>query len=148
MIKETAVSTILYYLDKNSPRYLLGRDCVEEDNYWSFIRGRTNDKERLEQTAKRVVFDDSKLKDVNIIRGFKEEAHYKYKKDNKDSVDKRVVYLLSQISKQKSTKVVSLQTNREFLWVGYNEAIKLLEFSDQRQVLEKANLFLEDHLKS
>jgi len=143
MANETSVSTILYYFEKVSPKFLLLKYNIHGQTHWDFIKGKIEKGEKLEETAKRETFEEANIKGIKIVRGFKEESTYNYQKNTGESVDKMVVYFLSKIPKEKSRMVRIAEEHQDFKWATYNQARKLLEFPNQLQVLDKANSFIK-----
>jgi len=143
MVNETSVSTILYYFEEVSPKFLLLKYNIYGQTHWDFIKGKIEKREKLEDTAKRETFEEANIERIKIVRGFKEKSTYNYQKNTGESVNKIVVYFLSEIPKERSREVRISEEHQDFKWATYNQARKLLEFPNQLQVLDKANSFIK-----
>lgn len=143
MINENSVGVILYYLAKSSPQFLLLKYKIHGQTHWDFIKGKIEKRETLEETAIREAFEETKIKRIKTIKGFREEAEYNYQKNTGEKTNKKVIYFLSKITKKESEQVKIAEEHQEFQWTTYNQAKKILEFPNQLQILDKANSFIK-----
>lgn len=145
MIKEKAVGVILYYMEKNHPRFLLLK-YKRWQTHWDFVKGHVEKGEKTEDAAKREVFEETNLKNIKLIPKFKETIEYSYHKHHKNKkskkVRKKVVYFLAEVPKEKSRNVKLSEEHQKFKWTSYNQAKKLLKFPQQQKLLDKVNSFI------
>ncbi len=146
MVRETAVSVVFYFLEGNSPKYLLLKYNIYGQKHWDFIKGRMEKGEGIEETAKREAFEEARIRDFKIVPDFKLESKYSYKKNTGQKVNKKIIYLLSKFPKSKVKKITIGKEHKKFEWVDYNKAKKLLQFKNQRKIIKKINSFIIKNL--
>ena len=111
---------------------LRGRD------YWDFPKGHIEKGEKEIDTVKREVFEETGLKDIKFVEGFKEWIKYFFKHKGKN-VFKIVTFLLAEAE----TEEVKISPEHiGYQWLPYKEALKQLKFKNAREILKKANDFL------
>lgn len=108
-------------------------------DYWDFPKGHIEKGEKVEETIKREVEEETGLKNIKFIEGFKEWIKYffKFKKQN---IFKIVTFLLVE-TKRKGVRVSFEHIG--YKWLSYDEAIKQLTFKNAKEILKKANNFLQ-----
>ena len=131
--------------EKSIIRYLLlhypsGSKTLGKD-YWDFPKGHIEEKEKPEEAAKREVKEETGLTDIKFIEGFKSWIKYFFKKDSKD-VFKIVTFYLAE-TKTKEVKIS--QEHIGYQWLPYEQALEQITFENAKEILTKANKFLEKH---
>jgi len=109
-------------------------------NYWDFPKGHIEKGEELEETVKRETEEETGLKDIEFIEGFKETFKYFFKFKNQNIL-KFVTFFLVQ-TKEKGVKISGEHVG--YKWLPFEEAAKQLSFKNAKEILQKAN----DHLLS
>jgi 8-oxo-dGTP pyrophosphatase MutT (NUDIX family) len=119
--------------------------------HWNFPKGLIEKGEQLQETAMREVKEETGLKNLNLINGFKETIRYffrvKYDYQVKErgfkmgqAVMKFVTYFLME-SKEKDVKLSFEHVG--FEWLEFDEAMaRLKKLKNMQPVLKKAHLFL------
>jgi 8-oxo-dGTP pyrophosphatase MutT (NUDIX family) len=139
MIKEKSAGAIVF--KKNGKiRYLFLRKRYKNE-YWDLPKGNIEKGEEEEETVRREIDEETGLKDLRFVKGFKEKINYFYKRD-KDTVFKEVVFFLAE-SKNDEVKISPEHSSYE--WVSYEEALKRTK-DNTRKVFEKVHLILEEGL--
>ena len=106
--------------------------------YWDFPKGHIEKGEKEIDTVKREVFEETGLKDIKFVEGFKEWIKYFFKYKGK-TVFKIVTFLLTEAE----TEEVKISPEHiGYQWLPYEEALKQLKFKNAREILKKANDFL------
>lgn len=142
MKEETSCGAIIYFLRKNKPVYLL----LRYTNYWGFVKGGIEKGETEEQTLKREAKEEANINGLEIINGFRHEIGYFFKFKS-EMIKKKVIFLLGKISEEQ-TKTVKISFEHEaFKFLEYEEAQKILVHKNEREILQKADEFLKEHLK-
>ena len=137
MKKEKSAGAIVFRKDKE-PIYLL---LHYEAKHWDFPKGNIEAGETDIDTVKREIEEETGIKDIEIVNGFKEKIQY-YFKFKGDLINKTVIFYIAKTS----TKQVKLSFEHiGFEWLPYSEAIEKLTFKNAKEVLEKANKFLKRH---
>jgi bis(5'-nucleosidyl)-tetraphosphatase len=102
-----------------------------------FPKGHKEEGESDEQTALRETREEAGLGDVELIPGFREDTNFSFGKGKK-RVDKTVTFFLG---RTKGTVKISSE-HQSFRWCTPEQAMKVLAFPDQRQLVQKAESFL------
>lgn len=127
----------IYYLLLHYPSGISHRT---KKDYWDFPKGHVEKGEKLEQTAKREIEEETGLKDIKFVEGFKETIKYFFKWEGKN-VLKFVTFFLAE-TKEKEVKVSFEHLG--YVWLPFEEAMKKLTFDNAKEVLKKANDFLKN----
>lgn len=106
---------------------------------WFFVRGMTEGVEETEDTVRREVREETGIDDLFFVKGFKEQTKWFYRKDGQ-LVFKTAVYLLAETSTE---KITLSEEHDGFSWLPFADAIVLLKFKNDKEVLRKANDFME-----
>lgn len=143
---EKSAGAIIFRKEKNKIYYLLlhypGVSHRAEKDYWDFPKGHIEKGEREIETVRREVFEETGLKDIEFIEGFKEGIKYFFKFRGKNIL-KFVTFYLAE------TKIKDVKISFEHLgykWLSFEEAIKKLTFKNAKEILRKANNFLSKNL--
>jgi 8-oxo-dGTP pyrophosphatase MutT (NUDIX family) len=110
-------------------------------DYWDLPKGHVEKGEKPIVTAKREIAEETGLKDVGFIDGFKETIKYFFKWEGK-SILKFVTFYLAE-AKTKDVKISWEHIG--FKWLPYQEALGQLTFKNAKEILKKANQFLEKY---
>tara|TARA_Y100000310_G_scaffold320549_1_gene377111 strand:+ start:610 stop:1023 length:414 start_codon:yes stop_codon:yes gene_type:complete len=131
MKKEKSAGAILF--KKNGEiEYLL---LHYEEGHWDFPKGHIEENETDIEALKREIEEETSIKDVEIIQGFKENIHYFFRLEG-ELVSKDVVFYLVK------TKIKRIKLSHEhmgFKWLSFGESIDKLTFKNARNILKKAN---------
>jgi len=106
--------------------------------HWGFPKGHIEKGEKTEKTAQREVAEETGIKRIEFIPGFKETIKYFFKKEGKN-IFKIVVFFLAQT---KTKKVKISWEHKGYKWLPYKEALKQLTYKNAKEILKKANNFL------
>ena len=146
MPQEKSAGAIIFRMVDGVPHYLLLR---YPSGHWEFARGHGEVGESEEATVRREVFEETGLRSVKIVPGFKEHTKLVFRrtynlppeqKKNAPWVVKVVTLYLAQVTTQ---DVKVSEEHQGFLWLPYAEAHKKL-LKKGKIALQKAN----DHLIS
>ena len=110
----------------------------KEKIIWGFPKGGVDEGESEDATARREVTEETGLTELSFVSGFKEKEKYLYKREG-DFIRKTVVYFLAQTAQQEVT--ISLE-HVGFEWLPVKEAIDRLTFKNAKELLQKAEDFL------
>lgn len=114
--------------------FLLLRNGVR----WDFPKGGVEKGESELQTVKREVEEETGLKDIEIIPGFRKMIEYFYRRD-KRNVHKQVVYLLARTQHEKVK--ISFE-HQGFGWFPFQDAIKRASYDNSKVTLTEAEKFI------
>ena len=124
-----------YYLLLHYPSTKRGA----ESDYWDFPKGHIEKGESQLDTVKREVKEETGLKDIKFIEGFKEWIKYFFKHKGK-TIFKIVTFYLAE------TKTKDVKVSFEHLgykWLPYEKALDQLTFENAKNILKKAHLYLK-----
>lgn len=136
---EKSAGAIIFHLQKDEPYYLL----LKYPTYWGFVKGLIEKNETEERTIKREASEETSLHDLVFISGFRKTQSYSYKLKG-NLIRKHVVFLLA---KTESWTVRLSYEHEDYKWCTYEQALKLLKISANKQLLKKAHAFLLRALK-
>ncbi|MBQ7688593.1 MAG: NUDIX domain-containing protein [Clostridia bacterium] len=105
---------------------------------WGFPKGHMEKGETREETAYREVLEETGLH-INILEGFCSESRYKIG----GKIEKRVdVFLASTTDTQ---TVIQKEEIEDYIWLRYPEALNMLKFDNDREILESVNEYMLSH---
>ncbi len=138
MKKEKSAGAII----KNSKnRYLLlhypTRPPRSREQYWGLVKGHVEEGENELETVKRETKEETGIKDLKIIEGFKETINYTFETDEA-KIYKTVVFYLAK------TKTEDIKLSHEHIgykWATFEEALETLTYKESKNVLKKAEEF-------
>ena len=107
---------------------------------WGFPKGHIESNETKEETAIREVFEETNIK-IKIIPNFEREIKYI---PNENTIKK--VTFFAGITQEENVTVDS-QEIEDFKWCSYEEALKLVTYKLQKDVLEKAKKVIFEHIQ-
>jgi bis(5'-nucleosidyl)-tetraphosphatase len=137
MIKEKSAGAIIFRKEDGRIKYLV---LMRDPKYWDLPKGNIEKGEKEEETVKREVWEETGIKDIRIISGFKENEHYFYRLKG-ELVSKDVVFFLAETDTE---KVKISKEHQGFEWFTFDEAIKKVK---SKEMLQKANTFLNNRLE-
>ncbi len=112
---------------------------LDYGSHWDFPKGHIESGEDPETTAHRELQEETGIRDAQFIPDFKESMRYFYRKSGEGML-KIVIYFLAETA----TGEVRLSYEHQgYAWLPYEQCLKRLTFKNARDLLVKANTFLE-----
>lgn len=147
MIKEKSIGGIIFFEENKQRFYLLleyerVNDKLGIHKYLDFPKGHAEKYETEIETLKREVKEETNLDDIEVIRGFKKNIKFFFKKDG-NLINKEVVFYLI---KSNSKEVKLSFEHSGFTWLSYDEALKKINFKNSKDILKEAEKFLNNSL--
>ncbi len=127
MIRETSAGAVLLCNTSGKNEFLL---LNYPQGHWDFVKGKM-EVEMREETG---------ISNFQLIDGFEEYVEYNFRFKN-EAVHKKVIFFLA---KTDMKKISLSHEHNDYLWLGYNDALKKITFENAKNVLAKANKFLLD----
>jgi bis(5'-nucleosidyl)-tetraphosphatase len=134
-MQEFSAGVIIFHRNNEKTEYLL---LKHQDGHWDFAKGHIEQGESERQTADREAREETGLLDLAFISGFEEKIEYSYEFED-EAREKTVVFFLAE-AKGKEVAISSEHT--EHKWLGYKDALDIAEFDNQKDLLIKANNYL------
>ncbi len=144
---EKSVGAVIFRYENKSIKYLI---LDYGNSYWGYAKGHIEKGESEIETLRREVEEETGIKDLKIILGFKVKNRYFYKagKEEKErrkkeglpiNVFKTVVYYLAETK----TQDIKLSfEHQSYLWLSFQDALKKVSYKNSKDVLKSANDFL------
>ncbi|MEM5801872.1 MAG: NUDIX domain-containing protein [Candidatus Aenigmatarchaeota archaeon] len=136
MLREKSAGAIIFRLENSKRKYLmLKKRFVNE--YWDLPKGNVEKNESEEETVRREIEEETGIKDIKFIPGFRERTTYFYKK-GKETVFKEVIFFLVETKEEN----VKLSYEHEgYAWLTIDEIRKRAK-RFHWDVIDKAEDFL------
>jgi 8-oxo-dGTP pyrophosphatase MutT (NUDIX family) len=134
------------FLDKSGKRFylLLHKEAsAQYKESWSFPKGLVEKGEDDKDTARRETQEEAGITDLEFFPGFRERVHYMYMKEG-ERVSKDVIYFIAKTS-QFQAKVSEEHSGYE--WLPYDNALNRLTFKSDKEILVKAEAYLNKATK-
>ena len=141
MIDEKSAGAILCSKNVDADRleYLLLHHTL---GHWDFPKGNIEAGENAIQAARREIYEETGIKEIEFSKRFKEKIEYYYKRSNR-LVRKRVTFY---IAKTKTRKVSLSSEHDAYAWKDYEAAVQHLTFINAKNVLKRARMYLASEL--
>ncbi len=137
MVKEKSVGCALFRKNDSEKEFLL---LHYKADHWGFPKGHVEQGETEEQTLRREVQEETTLKNIAIMPGFRQYTKYYFRR-GKETVFKEVPFYLAESS---GGNVKISHEHQGFEWLSFEKAMKRLSFKNTKTVLEKAIEFLKE----
>lgn len=139
MALETSAGALIFRKEDEKVLYLV---LLYGGGHWDLAKGHIENDETPKETAIRECEEETGIKDLNFVEGFKESISYLFKRHGK-LVSKDVVFLLAETK----TKDVNLSfEHKDYKWLSYEDARDILTYPTAKNVIEKADKFLRRRL--
>jgi len=139
---EKSAGAIIFRRENNKIFYLLlhypSTTRGAKKDYWDFPKGHIEKGEKIEETVKREVEEETGLKDIKFVEGFKEWIKYFFRFKNKN-IFKIVTFYLAE-TKEKKVKIS--WEHLGYKWLPFQEALSQLTFKNAKEILKKAHQYL------
>jgi 8-oxo-dGTP pyrophosphatase MutT (NUDIX family) len=148
MPREKSVGAVIYRKENGKIYYLLLKYTAK---HWDFTKGHIEAGETDDQTLRREAKEETGIKDLRVIKDFKEYHKYFFKqykdKMTKADIEKgRPVWVFKLVNfylAETKTKEIKLSIeHQDYKWLLYDDALKLVTFKNAKELLLKANDFL------
>jgi len=137
MRKETSAGAVLLCDTSGKNEFLL---LNYPQGHWDFVKGKMEVGETPHETVKREMGEETGIFNYKLIKGFEEYVEYIFRFKN-EAGHKKVIFFLA---KTDMKKISLSHEHNDYLWLGYNDALKKITFENAKNILAKANKFLLD----
>lgn len=133
MIKQTAAGFVLWRVENGTRLYLLLQHTA---GHWSFAKGRTEPGESLEQAARRELFEETGIRQVEIVAQLPEPTVY-VTKDYDGAVVEKTLYLFVAHTNESAVKLS--HEHIAYGWFTLDDAISKSTHEATKQAIMQAN---------
>lgn len=138
---EKSAGAIIFRKENKENYYLLlhyPSSSKAKKDYWDLPKGHIEKGEKEVDTMKREVEEETGLRDIELIEGFKEYIRYFFKFQGKNIL-KFVIFYLAE-TKTKNIKISGEHIGYD--WLPFEKAIEKLTFKNAKEIIKKANDFI------
>ena len=108
--------------------------------HWDFPKGKIEENESPEEAALRELEEETGISDGKILPGFAEKIKYFFKREG-NTISKDVIFF---VAKTKTENITLSHEHKGFKWLSFKEAKDQLTFDNAKEVLTKAETFLNN----
>ncbi|MCU0652918.1 MAG: NUDIX domain-containing protein [Candidatus Pacebacteria bacterium] len=112
-------------------------------DYWDYVKGHVEKDENGPDTVVREAEEETGIKDLEFAPGFRVSMKYFFR--CKSNLIFKVVDFW--LAKTQTAAVRLSGEHNDFTWLSYKEAYEMLSFKNAKEVLKKANDFLQKNEK-
>jgi 8-oxo-dGTP pyrophosphatase MutT (NUDIX family) len=144
---EKSVGAVIFRQEGNVKNVLL---LHYPSGHWDFPKGHVEKGETDEETLRREVMEETGIADLRLSQGFKAYIGYFYRAKEEEKLKRQAAGKSTNIFKKVTyyiaeTQTVDVRISSEhigYVWLPFKEAIEKVTFKNGRNVLEKAQKFL------
>lgn len=138
MKKEKAIGMIPICEIKGGHKFLM---VLHRAGHWAFPKGRQCEGESELETAKRELYEETGLKEIDIIKGKKFSEEYVIH----DEIEKTVEYFIGLSEEICEGPLAQFEYEiADIKWAPYNEARSLLTYEESRNMLDEVVEYLKN----
>ncbi|MDR2700402.1 MAG: NUDIX domain-containing protein [Nitrososphaerota archaeon] len=136
MLGEKSCGALIYLKNGSELFYLL---LHYESGHWDFVKGNIEINETEKETVVRELREETGITDATFVDEFREKIEYYYRRRQGETVHKEVIFYLMETN----TKTIELSFEHVgSTWLNYTQAMEKLTFKNAKDLLKKANMFL------
>lgn len=146
MLSEKSAGAVIFRKEGGDIYYLLLHYAGSRPGakgYWDFPKGHLEGKETEEQAAQRETKEETGIKNIAFIQGFKKSIKYFFRAEGK-IIFKKVVFFLAETQKK---EIKISEEHIGYKWLPFKEAFSSIKFANAKNILTEANDFLEKNEK-
>ncbi len=136
-VQEKSAGVVVFRREEGIRFLLLFKKYKTE--YWDLPKGNIEKGEQPHMTAKREAAEETGITDLRFVPGFEEKLKWFYRLEGKLRF-KTVTYYLAET---KTSKVTLSPEHLKHEWFTLDEAEKVLKHKDTKELLRKAQSFLD-----
>ena len=131
---ERSAGAVVFRKEKGVLYYLL---LHHQAGHWDFPKGNIERGEKMKETVKREIKEETGIEDIEFISGFKENIEYFYKLKGQTIFKTVTIFLV-----ETKTREIKISCEHiDFEWLSYEEALTRLTHKNAKEILKKVNEF-------
>jgi 8-oxo-dGTP pyrophosphatase MutT (NUDIX family) len=134
--EERSAGAIVFYEENGVREYLL---LKHPRGHWDLPKGNIESGESPFETARREVIEETGLKELDFYEDFVKKIEYYYRRSG-GLVHKEVIFYLAR-SLNKNVRISKEHIG--YIWLRYDDAIKLATFRNTKRLIKDAERFLK-----
>ena len=138
MIDERSSGAILFSIN-NEPTKLVFLLLHYASGHWDFPKGNIESGEDEVQAAYREIFEETGIKNVHFLKGFRKKIQYHYRRGHK-SIRKEVIF---HIARTDTKEIILSNEHIGYAWKDYNQALNQLTYKSAKNLLTEVKMYLE-----
>ncbi|OEG71870.1 hypothetical protein ATZ36_12190 [Candidatus Endomicrobiellum trichonymphae] len=138
MLKEFSFGAVIYKMKNDNPLFLLVNS--KRSGIWGFPKGHIENGESEIETARREIFEETGIKNIEFIKNFRQEDVYiingAASRTDERQVEKHSIYFLASALED----ALDFDKNEilELKWANINQAQDLLSFANQKKIINSS----------
>ncbi|MDA4122259.1 MAG: NUDIX domain-containing protein [Thaumarchaeota archaeon] len=132
-MEERSAGALIYRETSPSRVYLL---LEYPAGHWDFPKGNIEEGEGPQETMVREVSEETGLKSIRVVDGFRNVIEYYYNRNGK-RVHKQVIFFLAEATDPDESVKLSFE-HRQFAWKPFDEALGIVSYQNSRRLLRAA----------
>ncbi len=155
MPREKSAGAIIFREQEGKKYYLLLHypGVNRKGGHWEFAKGHIEDGEDEEQAVKRETEEETGIKNLKLIPGFKKYIKYFFRanyglegeaRKKAPWIFKLVVFY---IAKTNTQQIKLSKEHDDFAWLLYQEAVKKITYKNSKELFKKAYEYLTEYEK-
>ena len=138
--KDKAIGVIVYFEFPRSTKYLIVK---HKKGHWSFAKGHKEKDESSIQTARRELYEEAGIKEVEFLaKKILAREKYFFSDRNKGKVKKVVSYF---IAKSGTSKIrIDNKEIINYKWCTLNAADRILTYKQSRKIIKKVDVLIRN----
>jgi 8-oxo-dGTP pyrophosphatase MutT (NUDIX family) len=138
MPKEFSCGAVIYKIKNDNPLFLFVSS--KRNRIWGFPKGHIENGESETETARREIFEETGIKNIEFIENFRQEDVYiidgAASRTGERQVEKHSIYFLALALED----TLDFDKNEilELKWTAINQAQDLLSFANQKKIINSA----------
>jgi 8-oxo-dGTP pyrophosphatase MutT (NUDIX family) len=135
---ERSAGIVLFRREKGERVYLL----LDYGRFWDYPKGHVEKGEDDIAAALRELEEETGIRDVEVVEGFKHEIEYFFRDKSRGLIRKSVVFFLAETSEK---QVLLSDEHAGFAWLPFEKAVEKLTYKGAKETLSEAEHFLAAH---
>ena len=135
--QEHSAGIVIYRQMKHHREYLL---LHYPGGHFEFAKGHMEGKESEREAALRELIEETGIDKIVWVEGYRHKIEYQFRHKG-ELIDKDVIFFLA---RTEQVKIQLSHEHQDAMWLRYNEALRKLTFDNAKNLLKKAENYLNN----